>query len=208
MWPQQKFAVFKSRPRLHKLKTSLLLELDGAQGRSPQNADNSPHQHNLFTKALWFIFLWRSIDFLLFSFALIPGSVSSAVLYRGAIIRSLITAPLAAYLFPGDSLFKPPPNDLGKLTCSTSQDCRAWLMSEGVAPARGVTGPVKARKIETHRPFTMYSAVFIFYRWPSQVCWTTASRSWLHSHKNELICSREVPEPIWTFVCHHLKQCF
>lgn len=83
---------------------------------------------------LWFIFLWRSIDFLLFSLPLIPGSVSSAALHRRAIIQGLITAPLAAYLLPGDSLFKPLPNDLGKLTCSTSQDCEALLMSEGVAP--------------------------------------------------------------------------
>lgn len=84
--------------------------------------------------ALWFIFLWRSIDFLLFSLPLIPGSVSSVALHRRAIIQGLITAPLAAYLLPGDSLFKPLPNDLGKLTCSTSQDCEALLMSEGVAP--------------------------------------------------------------------------
>lgn len=85
---------------------------------------------------LWFIFLRRSIDFLLFSLPLIPGSVSSVALYRRAIIRGLITAPLAAYLLPGDSLFKPLPNDLGKLTCSTSQDCEALLMSEGVAPTQ------------------------------------------------------------------------
>lgn len=85
---------------------------------------------------LWFIFLWRSIDFLLFSLPLIPGSVSSVALYRRAIIQGLITAPLAAYLLPGDSLFKPLPNDLGKLTCSTSQDCEALLMSEGVAPTQ------------------------------------------------------------------------
>ncbi len=59
-------------------------------------------------------------------------------LYRGAIIQGLITAPLAAYLLPGDSLFKPLPNDLGKLTCSTSQGCGAPLMSEGVAPMQGL----------------------------------------------------------------------
>lgn len=93
----------------------------------------TPPHHSL---ALWFIFLWRSIDFLLFSLLLIPGSVSSVALYRGAIIQGLITAPLAAYLLPGDSLFKPLPNDLGKLTCSTSQGCRAPLMSEGVAPTQ------------------------------------------------------------------------
>lgn len=87
---------------------------------------------------LWFIFLWRSIDFLLFSLPLIPGSVSSVALYRGSIIQSLITAPLAAYLLPGDSLFKPLPNDLGKLTCSTSQGCGPPLMSEGVAPTQGL----------------------------------------------------------------------
>lgn len=86
----------------------------------------------------WFIFLWRSIDFLLFSLPLIPGSVSSVALYRRAIIQGLITAPLTAYLLPGDSLFKPLPNDLGKLTCSTSQGCEAPLMSEGVAPTQGL----------------------------------------------------------------------
>lgn len=42
---------------------------------------------------LWFIFLWRSIDFLLFSLPLIPGSVSSVALYRRAIIQGLITRP-------------------------------------------------------------------------------------------------------------------
>ncbi|MEQ2295659.1 hypothetical protein AMECASPLE_016761 [Ameca splendens] len=94
-------------------------------------------------QALWFIFFWRSIDFLLFSLALIPGSVSSVVLYRGAIIRSLITAPLAAYLLPGDSLFKPPPNDLGKLSCSTSQGCRVSLMSEGAAPKVEAQAPTR-----------------------------------------------------------------
>lgn len=62
--------------------------------------------------------------------------MSSVALYRRAIIQGLITAPLAAYLLPGDSLFKPLPNDLGKLTCSTSQDCEALLMSEGVAPTQ------------------------------------------------------------------------
>ncbi|KAM7396991.1 hypothetical protein PAMP_019990 [Pampus punctatissimus] len=66
------------------------------------------------------------------------GSVSSVALYRGAIIQGLITAPLAAYLLPGDSLFKPLPNDLGKFTCSTSQGCGAQLMSEGVAPMQGL----------------------------------------------------------------------
>lgn len=59
-------------------------------------------------------------------------------LYRRAIIQGLITAPLTAYLLPGDSLFKPLPNDLGKLTCSTSQGCEAPLMSEGVAPTQGL----------------------------------------------------------------------
>ena len=135
---QQKYLVLKqqvsSKTRLPTQNTSLLLELDGAQRRSPQNADNSP----LHSPALWFIFLWRSIDFLLFSLPLIPGSVSSVALYRGAIIQGLITAPLAAYLLPGDSLFKPLPNDLGKLTCSTSQGCGAPLMSEGVAPTQGL----------------------------------------------------------------------
>lgn len=130
--------------RLPTQNTSLLLKFDGAQRRSPQNADNSPHH----SPAHWFIFLWRSIDFLLFSLPLIPGSVSSVALYRGAIIQSLITAPLAAYLLPGDSLFKPLPNDLGKLTCSTSQGCGAPLMSEGVAPMQGLL--VRQRKRERH----------------------------------------------------------
>ena len=112
----------------------------GPREGAPQNADNSPHH----SPALWFIFLWRSIDFLLFSLPLIPGSVSSVALYREAIIQSLITAPLAAYLLPGDSLFKPLPNDLGKLTCSTSQGCGAPLMSEGVAPTQGLL--VKPKK--------------------------------------------------------------
>lgn len=135
---QQKYLILNltgsSQKRLPTQNTSLLLELDEAQRRSPQNADNSPH----YSPALRFIFLWRSIDFLLFSLPLIPGSVSSVALYRGAIIQGLITAPLAAYLLPGDSLFKPLPNDLGKLTCSTSQGCGASLMSEGVAPTQGL----------------------------------------------------------------------
>lgn len=92
----------------------------------------------IYSLTHWFIFLWRSIDFLLFSLALIPGSVSLVALYRRAIIQGLITAPLTAYLLPGDSLFKPLPNDLGKLTCSTSQGCEALLMSEGVAPTQGL----------------------------------------------------------------------
>lgn len=103
------------------------------------------------SRALWFIFLWRSIDFLLFSLPLIPRSVSSVALYRGAIIQGLITAPLAAYLLPGDSLFKPLPNDLGKLTCSTSQGCGAPLMSEGVAPTQGLLGPAKEKERGTER---------------------------------------------------------
>lgn len=91
----------------------------------------------------WFIFLWRSIDFLLFSLPLIPGSVSSVALYRRAIIQGLITAPLTAYLLPGDSLFKPLPNDLGKLTCSTSQGCEADVRGGG--PHAGAPGPAKER---------------------------------------------------------------
>lgn len=122
-------------------------------------------------QALWFIFLWRSIDFLLFSLTLIPGSVSLVVLYRGAIIQSLITVPLAAYLLPGDSLFKPPPNDLGKLTCSTSQGCWALLMSEGVAPTQEL--PVQSKKkglgMSTNTS-TVPHVVFFYYRWLSQVC--------------------------------------
>lgn len=113
----------------------------GPSEGTPQNADNSPH----YSALLWFIFLWRSIDFLLFSLPLIPGSVSSVVLHRGAIIQSLITAPLAAYLFPGDSLFKPLPNDLGKLTCSTSQGCGASLMSQGWPPMQGLL--VRSKKV-------------------------------------------------------------
>lgn len=109
------------------------------------------HQH-------WFIFLWRSIDFLLFSLPLIPGSVSSVALYRRAIIQGLITAPLTAYLLPGDSLFKPLPNDLGKLTCSTSQGCEAPLMSEGVAPTQGLLVLPKKKREARKGPATAADA--------------------------------------------------
>lgn len=129
-----------------------------------------------YSPALRFIFLWRSIDFLLFSLPLIPGSVSSVVLHRGAIIQGLITAPLAAYLLPGDSLFKPLPNDLGKLTCSTSQACGASLMSEGVAPMQGLLvlskRERKTRSGHNHQHITLSSfPTFLFFscRWPSQV---------------------------------------
>lgn len=158
---QQKYLVLRypvsSQRRLPTQNTSLLLELDGAQRRSPQNADNSPHH----SPALWFIFLWRSIDFLLFSLPLIPGSVSSVALYRGAIIQGLITAPLAAYLLPGDSLFKPLPNDLGKLTCSTSQGCGAPLMSEGVAPTQGLLVLPKKKREARKGPATATTASHI-----------------------------------------------
>ena len=82
-------------------------------------------------------------------------------LYRGAIIQSLITAPLAAYLLPGDSLFKPLPNDLGKLTCSTSQGCGAPLMSEGVAPMQGLLVLPKKKREARKGPATATNASHI-----------------------------------------------
>jgi len=132
----------------------------GPREGGPQNAVNSPHH----SPTLWFIFLWRSIDFLLLSLPLIPGSVSSVALYRGAIIQGLITAPLAAYLLPGDSLFKPLPNDLGKLTCSTSQGCGGPADVRGGGPHAGSPGPAKEKERGTekfrhckprHRTFTV-----------------------------------------------------
>lgn len=131
------------REEAKKHRTPLFsLSLMGPREGAPRMLITPPtiHQYSRF------IFLWRSIDFLLFSLPLIPGSVSSVAFYRGAIIRGLITTPLAAYLLPGDSLFKPLPNDLGKLTCSTSQGCGASLMSEGVAPMQGLLVLLKKKR--------------------------------------------------------------
>ncbi|KAK1887430.1 Calcium-transporting ATPase 10 plasma membrane-type [Dissostichus eleginoides] len=93
--------------------------------------------------------------------ALWEAAQDCVALYRGAIIQGLITAPLAAYLLPGDSLFKPLPNDLGKLTCSTSQGCGAPLMSEGVAPTQGLLVLPKKKREARKGPATATNASLI-----------------------------------------------
>lgn len=183
------------------------LRLMGPREGAPRMLITRPHHHRHHSPALWFIFLWRSIDFLLFSLPLIPGSVSSVALYRGAIIQGLITAPLAAYLLPGDSLFKPLPNDLGKLTCSTSQGCGAPLMSEGVAPTQGLLVLPKNKREARKGPATATDASHIqaFHtsavsivsscRWQSQVQRAGGSE------ESSILIKMSwtvVSEPIWT----------
>lgn len=80
-------------------------------------------------------------------------------LYRRAIIQGLITAPLAAYLLPGDSLFKPLPNDLGNFTCSTSQGCEAPADVRGVGPHAGTPGPAKGKVRGTESSYNSYQCI-------------------------------------------------
>ncbi len=48
---------------------------------------------------------------------------------QSCLIRSLLRVRWLVYLRPAESLFRPPLNDLGKLTCSASQDCNNPMMS-------------------------------------------------------------------------------